>query len=69
MKCEICGKKPRSGNNVSHSNKKTRRYWKPNIQKVLVEMGGVRKRINVCTQCIKSGKIVKPLFITTTTIQ
>ncbi|MCL5674193.1 MAG: 50S ribosomal protein L28 [Candidatus Omnitrophica bacterium] len=61
MKCEICGKTPRAGNNVSHSNKKTRRYWKPNVQNIFIEIGGIKKRAGVCTQCIKSGKITKPV--------
>jgi large subunit ribosomal protein L28 len=30
--CPITGKKPRSGNNVSHANNKTRRRWEPNLQ-------------------------------------
>ncbi len=58
--CEICGKKNKTGNSKSHSNVRTRRVWKPNIQRVLVEEGGKRKRINVCTTCIKSGKIRRP---------
>lgn len=60
MKCEICGKGPKTGNNVSHSNVKTRRRWKPNIQKLQVEYQGSIKRISICTQCLKSGKVKKP---------
>jgi large subunit ribosomal protein L28 len=59
--CEICGRKGRTGNNVSHSNVKTRRVWKPNIQRMLVEIDGERRRINVCTNCIKSGKVKRPV--------
>lgn len=59
--CELCGRKSKTGNNVSHSNVKTRRIWKPNIQRLLVEVDGKRKRINVCTTCIKSGKIKRPV--------
>ncbi len=58
--CEICGKRSKTGNNVSHSNVKTRRVWKPNIQRVLAETDGERKRINVCTTCMKSGKVKRP---------
>lgn len=29
--CEITGKRPMSGNNVSHANNKTRRKWNPNL--------------------------------------
>ncbi|MFN4227267.1 MAG: 50S ribosomal protein L28 [Candidatus Ratteibacteria bacterium] len=60
MRCEICGKESRSGNKVSHSNRKTRRTWKPNIQKVLVEYQGVIKRMKICTKCLKT-KVKRPL--------
>jgi large subunit ribosomal protein L28 len=33
-KCELCGKGPQSGNNVSHANNKTRRRWSVNLQPV-----------------------------------
>ncbi len=56
-KCEICGKGQVSGNNVSHSNRHTKRKWNANIQSVRVEEGGRVKRINVCTRCIRSNKI------------
>lgn len=57
-KCEVCGKGQVSGNNVSHSNRHTRRKWNANIQTVRVqeENGAVRKA-NVCTRCIRSNKI------------
>lgn len=61
--CEICGKTSRAGNNVSHSHRKTRRLWKPNIQKVFVEINGVRKKMNVCTRCLRSGKVKKAVNI------
>jgi len=57
--CEICGKKTSFGNNVSHSHKKTRRTFKPNIQKAKVEYKGKIKTINICTSCLKSGKVKK----------
>ncbi len=58
-KCKICGKGTTFGNNVSHSNKKTRRTFKPNIQKVKVEYMGKIRTINICTSCLKSGKVKK----------
>jgi len=61
--CNICGKAVRAGNNVSHSHKKTRRMWKPNVQKVFVEINGVRKKMNVCTRCLRSGKVKKAVNI------
>jgi len=57
--CDICGKKPVSGNNVSHSHKLTKRRWLPNLQKIRVKVDGEVKRLRVCTSCIRSGKIEK----------
>ena len=57
--CELCGKRPGVGNNVSHANNKTRRRWKPNLQRVRATMEGTVRRILVCTRCIRSGKVVK----------
>jgi large subunit ribosomal protein L28 len=57
--CDICGKGPTSGNNVSHANNKTRRRWYPNLQTVRVLVDGKPKRIRACTQCIRSGKVAK----------
>ncbi len=56
-KCEICGKGQVSGNNVSHSNRHTRRKWNANIQKIRINLNGTVKRVNVCTRCIRSAKI------------
>ena len=57
--CEVCGKKPSWGMSVSHSHRRTKRRWNPNIQRVRALVNGSVKRVNVCTGCIKSGKIVK----------
>jgi large subunit ribosomal protein L28 len=57
--CEICGKGPVSGNNISHANNKTRRRWMPNLQRVRAIVNGSVKRIKVCSACIKSGKVKK----------
>ena len=59
--CEICGKKPITGNNVSHSHHKTRRRWLPNLQRVRAKVNGVVKRIKVCTNCLKTGKVLKAI--------
>ncbi|MDF1565574.1 MAG: 50S ribosomal protein L28 [Deltaproteobacteria bacterium] len=58
-RCELCGKGPQSGNNVSHANNKSRRRWLPNLQKVRAVVNGATKTLRVCTRCIKSGRIVK----------
>ena len=58
-KCEICGKSPLAGNLVSHSNRKTRKVSRPNIQKIKTVIDGTPKRIRVCTRCLRSGKVEK----------
>ncbi len=59
-RCDVCGKGPQFGNNVSHANNKTRRRFNPNLQSVRVQQSsGANKRQKVCTRCIKGGKIVK----------
>jgi large subunit ribosomal protein L28 len=57
--CDVCGKKPLTGNNVSHSNIKTKKRSLPNLQKIKAELNGSIKRISVCTRCIRTGKINK----------
>ena len=56
-KCEICGKGQVSGNNVSHSNRHTKRKWNANIQPVRIEENGRVRKANVCTSCIRSNKV------------
>jgi len=57
--CDICGKGPQFGNNISHAHNVTRRRWSVNLQAVKALVNGASKRIRVCTSCIKSGKIAK----------
>lgn len=57
--CEICGKKPQFGMNVSHSHRRTKRRWNPNIQRVRAQVNGGTKRVRVCTGCLKAGKVQK----------
>ena len=57
--CELCGKKPSSGNHVSHANNKRKRRFSPNLQGVRAKVSGQVKRIRVCTRCIRSGKVTK----------
>lgn len=59
--CEICGKGTVTGMNVSHSHLKTKRTWKPNIQKVRAVVNGEVKRVNVCTRCLRSGKVQRDI--------
>ncbi len=55
--CEACCKGKQSGFNVSHSNLKTKRTWKPNIQRVKAIVKGEAKKVNICTRCLRSGRI------------
>ena len=57
--CDICGKSPVSGNNISHAHNRTRRRWLPNLQQVRAKVDGKTKRMTVCTQCIKANRVVK----------
>lgn len=58
-KCDICGKKPMAGNNVSHAHNVTRRRWNINLQRVRAKVGKTVKRLKVCTACIRNGKVQK----------
>ncbi|MBU1053830.1 MAG: 50S ribosomal protein L28 [Proteobacteria bacterium] len=57
--CEICGKKPMAGHNVSHAHNVTNRRFNPNLQNVRAIHNGQVKKMVVCTSCIKSGLVVK----------
>jgi large subunit ribosomal protein L28 len=57
--CDVCGKGPSVGNNVSHANNRTKRRWRPNLQRVHANVNGTVRFILACTQCIRSGKVIK----------
>lgn len=57
--CEVCGKRPSFGMSVSHSHRRTKRRWNPNIQKIRTVDNGTTRRMHVCTGCIKAGKVTK----------
>ena len=57
--CDLCGKRPVVGNNVSHANNRTPRRFLPNLKRVRVVVNGSVRRMTVCTNCIKSGKVRK----------
>ena len=57
--CEICGKKPMTGSNVSHAHNVTNRRWNPNLQRVRAVVDGKPKRLTVCTNCLKSDRVQK----------
>ena len=55
--CSVCGKSVAFGHNVSHSNRKTNRTWKPNIRKVKAIVNGTPATVAVCSRCLRSGKV------------
>lgn len=60
--CDICGKGKKSGNTVTFSHRLIKRTWSPNLRKVRAVVDGTTKRINVCTRCLRSGKVQRPDF-------
>ncbi len=59
--CHSCGKKPAVGNSRSHSMVATRRRFNPNLQKVRIDDAGSKRRVYVCTRCLKANKVAKAL--------
>lgn len=57
--CEICGKHPVAGRSISHSHRVSNRTFRPNIQKVTVNDNGKVRKMNVCTSCMKAGKVTR----------
>ena len=57
--CDVCGKGPQTGHNVSHSHRCTKRRWLPNLQSVKAMVGKTRVTKRVCTKCLKAGKVVR----------
>lgn len=60
-KCEICGKTMQTGMKVSHSHIRTKRKWKPNLQRVRTVVNGTPQRVTVCTRCLRSGKVQRAI--------
>ena len=59
QRCAICGKGTMSGHNVSHANNKTKRVWSPNLQRVRALVEGRVRSVDVCTRCLRGGKVRK----------
>jgi large subunit ribosomal protein L28 len=53
-KCEICGKTPQFGHNVSHSMRHTKRQFKVNVQKTTIIEKGKARKVRVCTRCLRT---------------
>jgi large subunit ribosomal protein L28 len=59
--CEFCDKRPRTGHLVSHSNIKTKTRWVPNLKRMKADMSGTTRTVRVCTRCIRSGVVKRPV--------
>jgi len=59
FRCDLCGKGPLVGNQVSHANNKSKKRSLPNLQAVRAVVDGAHRRIRVCTRCLKAGKVTK----------
>ncbi len=60
-KCDVCGKGLMFGIKVSHSHRRSNRTWAPNVRKIRVIKNGAVKSMNVCTRCIRSGKVTRAI--------
>jgi len=58
-RCELCGRGPMTGNRISHAHNVRRRRWNINLRLVRAVVNGVRKRVRVCADCIRSGRVRK----------
>ena len=61
-KCDICGKGVTFGIQVSHSHRRSNRTWKPNVRRVKALVDGTPRHINVCTRCLRSGKVTRAIL-------
>jgi len=74
MQCHVCGKKPALGNQISRRGKAkylggvgrkvtgiSRRKFKPNLQRIQCQVGGSVQTLRVCTQCLRSGRVQRPV--------
>lgn len=70
--CQLCEKKTTFGNTLQQRGKAkylggngrkttgiSRRVFRPNLQKINVQLGDRSQKLSVCVQCIRSGAVVK----------
>lgn len=65
MICDICGKGRQFGHNVSFSQRKTNRDFKPNLQTKRLQTDSGRVKLKVCTQCLRKLKSEEQRLATT----
>ncbi|MCI5682340.1 MAG: 50S ribosomal protein L28 [Eubacteriales bacterium] len=56
-KCDVCGKGVSFGIKVSHSHRRSNKMWKSNVRRIKAVVDGSVKHVNVCTKCLRSGKV------------
>ena len=54
MQCQMCGKAGMTGNNVSHSNRRTKTRWKANVHKQTLAIDGKPTRVKICSRCLRT---------------
>lgn len=59
--CDLCGKGPQFGNRISHAHNVTKRRWNVNLQNTRIQGVGGTVKARLCTECLKSGRVSKPL--------
>ena len=59
-RCEICGKGVMGGNSISHSHRRTKRKFHPNLRSVRAVVAGAARTVSVCAKCLKCGKVARP---------
>ncbi|MFQ5825825.1 MAG: 50S ribosomal protein L28 [Dehalococcoidia bacterium] len=59
-RCDICGKGPQFGHNVSHSKRRTNRRWLPNLRRVTVTVKGRERRVKMCMRCLRTQYKLAP---------
>jgi large subunit ribosomal protein L28 len=59
QRCDVCGKGPVVGNQISHAHNVSTRRWLPNLVSLRAVVKGRAKRVRVCTRCLRGGKVIK----------
>lgn len=59
-RCDLCGKGPIVGHQISHAHNVSKRRQFPNVQRVRARVGGGTRTIAVCTRCLRAGRVAKP---------
>jgi large subunit ribosomal protein L28 len=54
QRCQVCGKVPQYGHNVSFSKRSTNRRFMPNLAKRKVTLNGAEQRVMICTNCLRT---------------